>query len=182
MMYDHEKSDSAVVAVKPTNKAGQPATELVEPRAGAEGSVSQQSTGRAQYQGTESHALKRIRHRPAPRACTSERSGSPRAGAPSSHRAPPAPGRQAEPRPGTPAARRCPGWLLETEVGPFDGHAVGQHPPGELGHRAHRLRRGQHGRIGLADEVGRRMTRISVRSNHRPDSKTCFRCRNHQLF
>ena len=37
MMYDHEKSDLAIVAVKPTNKAGQPAAELVEPRAGAEG-------------------------------------------------------------------------------------------------------------------------------------------------
>ena len=32
MMYDHEKSDPAIVAVKPTNKAGQPAAELVEPR------------------------------------------------------------------------------------------------------------------------------------------------------
>ena len=32
MMYDHEKSDSAIVAVKPTNKAGQPAAEPVEPR------------------------------------------------------------------------------------------------------------------------------------------------------
>jgi hypothetical protein len=48
MMYDHEKSDPAIVAVKPTNKAGQPAAELVEPRAEAEGNVSQQSTGRAQ--------------------------------------------------------------------------------------------------------------------------------------
>ena len=27
-MYDHEKSDPAIVAVKPTNKAGQPAAEL----------------------------------------------------------------------------------------------------------------------------------------------------------
>ena len=61
MMYDHEKSDSAIVAVKPTNKAGQPAPELVEPRAGAEENVSQQSTGRAQYRGTVSQALKRIR-------------------------------------------------------------------------------------------------------------------------
>ena len=43
------KSDPAIVAVKPTNKAGQPAAELVEPRAGAEGNVRQQSTGRAQY-------------------------------------------------------------------------------------------------------------------------------------
>ena len=39
MMHDHEKSDSAIVAVKPTNKAGQPAAELVEPRAEAEGNV-----------------------------------------------------------------------------------------------------------------------------------------------
>ena len=52
MMYDHEKSDPAIVAVKPTNKAGQPAAELVEPRAGAEGNVRQQSTGRAQYRVT----------------------------------------------------------------------------------------------------------------------------------
>src|SRR6266496_400520 len=60
-MYDNEKSDPAIVAVKPTNKAGQPAAELVEPRAGAEGNVSQQSTGRAQYRGTVSQALARIR-------------------------------------------------------------------------------------------------------------------------
>src|SRR3989454_1961587 len=60
-MYDHEKSDPAIVAVKPTNKAGQPAAELAEPRAGAEGNVSQQSTGRAQYRGTVSQALARIR-------------------------------------------------------------------------------------------------------------------------
>src|SRR3982074_1778165 len=60
-MYDHEKSDPAIVAMKPTNKAGQPAAELVEPRVGAEGNVSQQSTGRAQYRGTMSQALARIR-------------------------------------------------------------------------------------------------------------------------
>src|SRR6202158_6132947 len=63
MMYDHEKSDSAIVAVKLTNKAGQPAAESVEPRAGAEGNVSQQSTGRAQYRETVSQALKHIRQR-----------------------------------------------------------------------------------------------------------------------
>ena len=45
MMYDHEKSDLAIVAVKPTNKAGQPAAELVGPRAGAEGNVRQQKHG-----------------------------------------------------------------------------------------------------------------------------------------
>jgi len=61
MMYDHEKSDPAIVAVKPTNKAGQPAAELVEPRVGAEENVSQQSTGRAQHRGTVSQALERIR-------------------------------------------------------------------------------------------------------------------------
>src|ERR1035438_5797183 len=61
MMYDREKSDPAIVAVKPTNKARQPAAELVEPRAGAEGNVNQQSTGRAQYRETVSQALKRIR-------------------------------------------------------------------------------------------------------------------------
>src|SRR6267142_2998084 len=62
MMYDHEKSDPAIVAVKPTNKAGQPAAELVEPRAGAEGNVRQQSTGRAQYRVTVSLALEHIRN------------------------------------------------------------------------------------------------------------------------
>jgi hypothetical protein len=62
MMYDREKSDPAIVAVKPTNKAGQLAAELVEPRAGAEGNVRQQSTGRAQYRGTVSQVLERIRH------------------------------------------------------------------------------------------------------------------------
>src|SRR6202453_1415093 len=61
MMYDHEKSDPAIVAVKPTNKAGQPVAELVEPRVGAEGNARQQSTGRAQYRGTVSQALARIR-------------------------------------------------------------------------------------------------------------------------
>jgi hypothetical protein len=62
MMHDCEKSDPAIVAVKLTNKAGQPAAESVEPRAGAEGNVSQQRTGRAQYRGTVSQALKHIRY------------------------------------------------------------------------------------------------------------------------
>jgi hypothetical protein len=60
-MYDRVKSDPAIVAVKLTNKAGQPAAESVGPRAGAEGNVSQQSTGRAQYRETVSKALKHIR-------------------------------------------------------------------------------------------------------------------------
>jgi hypothetical protein len=62
MMYDHEKSDPAIVAVKPTNKAGEPAAELVEPRAGTERNAGEQSTGRAQYRGTVSQALKRMRN------------------------------------------------------------------------------------------------------------------------
>ena len=61
MMHGREKSDPAIVAVKPTNKAGQPAAELVEPRAGAEGNASQQSTRRAQDRESVSQALERIR-------------------------------------------------------------------------------------------------------------------------
>src|SRR6516162_2167797 len=48
MMHGREKSDSAIVAGKPTNKAGQPAAEPVEPRAEAKGNASQQSTRRTQ--------------------------------------------------------------------------------------------------------------------------------------
>ena len=62
MMHGHGESGSAIVAAKPTNKAEQSAAEPVEPRAGAEGNVNQQSTGRAQYRETVSQALKRIRH------------------------------------------------------------------------------------------------------------------------
>jgi hypothetical protein len=47
MMYGHEKSDLAIVAVKPTNKAERSAAELVERRAGAEGNAGQLSTRRA---------------------------------------------------------------------------------------------------------------------------------------
>jgi hypothetical protein len=37
MMHGHEKSDPAIVAVKPANKAERSAAELVERRAGTEG-------------------------------------------------------------------------------------------------------------------------------------------------
>ena len=60
-MHDCEKSDSAIVAAKPTNKAGASAAESAEPRAGAKGNASQQSTGRAQSRETVSQALERIR-------------------------------------------------------------------------------------------------------------------------
>ena len=62
MMHESKKSDLAVVAVKPTNKAGGiPAAEPVEPRAGAEGNVDQQSTHRAQNRARVSQALGRVR-------------------------------------------------------------------------------------------------------------------------
>jgi RNA-directed DNA polymerase len=61
MMYGRGKSDSAIVAEKPTNKAGQPATGSAEPRAGAEGNAVLQSTRRAQDRESVSQALDRIR-------------------------------------------------------------------------------------------------------------------------
>ncbi len=61
MMNGREKSDPAVVAMKPANKAGQPAAEQGEPRAGAEGNAGQQSTRRAQDRESVSQALERIR-------------------------------------------------------------------------------------------------------------------------
>ena len=61
MMRDREKSDSAIVAGKPTNKAVPTAAEPVEPRVEAKGNASQQSTRRTQSRVSVSHALERIR-------------------------------------------------------------------------------------------------------------------------
>src|SRR5512132_3180656 len=71
MMHGHEKSDLAIVAGKPANKAEQPApersaaklnaAELVERRAGTEGNAGQQSTRRTQSRESVSQALERIR-------------------------------------------------------------------------------------------------------------------------
>src|SRR5438093_5157868 len=70
MMHGHEKSDPAIVAVKPANKAkkstaeasaGKVAAEPVEPRAGTKGNAGQQSTCRAQNRISVSQALERIR-------------------------------------------------------------------------------------------------------------------------
>jgi len=61
MMNGGGKSDSAIVAAKPTNKAERSAAEPVEPRAGAEGNAGQQSTRRAQNRASVSQALERIR-------------------------------------------------------------------------------------------------------------------------
>jgi hypothetical protein len=68
MMHEHGKSDSAIVAAKPTNKAGRPAAEPVERRAEAEGNASQQSTHRAQYRESVSQALERIPSSTMPRS------------------------------------------------------------------------------------------------------------------
>jgi group II intron reverse transcriptase/maturase len=60
-MHDQEKSDSAIVAVKPPNKAGMPVTEAVEPRAGTKGTADQQSTLRTQSRDRVNQALTRVR-------------------------------------------------------------------------------------------------------------------------
>ena len=71
MMHGREKSRSAIVALKPTNKVVRPAAELsvaepaaaepVEPRAETEGNADQQSTHRAQYRVRVVQALACIR-------------------------------------------------------------------------------------------------------------------------
>jgi RNA-directed DNA polymerase len=60
-MNGREKSDSAVVAMKPANKAGQPATEWVEQRAEAKGNTGQPHTHRAQDRGSVPQGLERVR-------------------------------------------------------------------------------------------------------------------------
>src|SRR5580700_2244043 len=61
MMHAREKSDSAIVAGKPTNKAERSATEPVEPRAETKGNANQQSTHRTQSRANVTQALERIR-------------------------------------------------------------------------------------------------------------------------
>ncbi len=73
-MHGGEKSDSAIVARKPTNKAGRSAAEWVERRAGAEGNADQQSTRRAQDRASVSQALAAYGKRQG----TGRRNGSPR--------------------------------------------------------------------------------------------------------
>jgi len=62
MMNGPEKSDSAIVAMKPANKAGQPAAKWVEPRAGTKGNTGQPHTRRTQSRGSVSQGLDRVRH------------------------------------------------------------------------------------------------------------------------
>src|SRR5438128_12368762 len=70
MMHGREKSDLAIVAMKPANKANEPtaeastganAAEPVERRAGAKGNAHQQSTHWTQSQARVSQALELIR-------------------------------------------------------------------------------------------------------------------------
>ena len=61
MMDDREKSDAVVVAMKLTNKAGQPVAELAERRTATERNASEQSTCRTQGRASVSQALDRVR-------------------------------------------------------------------------------------------------------------------------
>ncbi len=61
MMHGPEKSDSAIVARKPANKAGRPAAERVEPRAGTKGNTGQPRTRRTQSRDSVSPGLGRVR-------------------------------------------------------------------------------------------------------------------------
>ena len=61
MMHGRGKSDFAIVAVKPANKAEQSAAELVEQRAETKGNANQQSACRTQSRVSVSQALERIR-------------------------------------------------------------------------------------------------------------------------
>src|SRR5882757_4989910 len=61
MMNGREKSDSAVVAMKPANKTGEPAAEWVEPRAGTKGNTGQPHTHRAQNRASVPQGLERVR-------------------------------------------------------------------------------------------------------------------------
>src|SRR6266851_1236017 len=60
-MHGPEKSDSVVVAGKPTNKAERSVAEPVEPRTETKGNAGQQSTRRAQDRASVSQALERVR-------------------------------------------------------------------------------------------------------------------------
>ena len=61
MMHGYEKSDPAIVAVKPANRAERSAAELVEQRAGTKGNAVWQSTRRTQSHISVSQAPDRMR-------------------------------------------------------------------------------------------------------------------------
>src|SRR5216684_916073 len=76
MMHGRGKSDSVIVAEKPTNNAERSAAEPVERRAEAKGNAGQQSMDRMQSRGTMAQALERIR-----RAANSRFAVTPKVGA-----------------------------------------------------------------------------------------------------
>src|SRR5690349_24529343 len=61
MMHGHEKSDSAIVAMKPPNKAGRPAAEAVERRAEAKENANRCRTCRTQCRESVSPTPERVR-------------------------------------------------------------------------------------------------------------------------
>jgi RNA-directed DNA polymerase len=61
MMYGYEKSDPAIVAVKPANKAERSAAELVERRAGTKGNAVRQRPYWTQRQARAAQAPERVR-------------------------------------------------------------------------------------------------------------------------
>ena len=92
MMHGRGKSDSAIVAVKPTNKAEGPpaarpveekhAAEPVERRAGTKGNAGQQSTRRTQRRSSVSQELERIRQEASDRPAVTHPRWEPYAGKP----------------------------------------------------------------------------------------------------
>ena len=92
MMHGHEKSDPAIVAMKPANKAARSATEpsvkepaaaeSVERRAGTKGNADRQSTRRTQSRVSVSQALERIRQVEAKMLCRLDPRWEPYAGKP----------------------------------------------------------------------------------------------------
>jgi hypothetical protein len=60
-MNGSEKSDPAIVAMKPTNEPGQPGEERVERRAGAEGNAVDPHGVRAQDRAASSLGIGRVR-------------------------------------------------------------------------------------------------------------------------
>ena len=61
MMHGNEKSDSAIVAMKPPNHAGRPAAEAVERRAEAKENANRCRTCRTQGRESVSQAPERVR-------------------------------------------------------------------------------------------------------------------------
>ena len=61
MMHEPEKSDSSIVAVKPTNKLGQPRAEPGEPREGTEGNVGKPDMCRTLCRESMFQGLDRVR-------------------------------------------------------------------------------------------------------------------------